>query len=100
VPYLGARAPAGADPDEEDTMSPRAPKKAEETTPTAAGKTTAAKATTTTRKRTVKAAPALPEVSPDEIAMRAYMIHISGEGGDELENWLRAEQELTSAIAA
>jgi hypothetical protein len=34
------------------------------------------------------------EATHDEIAVRAYEIHESGEGGDELENWLRAEREL------
>jgi hypothetical protein len=32
----------------------------------------------------------------EEIAARAYEIHLSGDGGDELENWLRAERELSS----
>jgi hypothetical protein len=34
-----------------------------------------------------------PEPSRDEIALRAYEIHES-EGGDEVQNWLRAEQEI------
>ena len=34
------------------------------------------------------------EATHDEISVRAYEIHESGEGGDELENWLRAEREL------
>ena len=34
------------------------------------------------------------EVSHDQIAKRAYEISISGSGGSELENWLRAEREL------
>jgi hypothetical protein len=33
----------------------------------------------------------------DEIAERAYEIHVSGDGGDELDNWLRAERELMEA---
>ena len=37
------------------------------------------------------------EATHDEIAVRAYEIHESGEGGDELENWLRAERELDAA---
>ncbi len=36
-------------------------------------------------------------VTFEEIAARAYEIHLSGSGGDELENWLRAEDELTAA---
>ncbi len=34
------------------------------------------------------------EITSAEIAARAYAIHLSGSGGDELENWLRAEREL------
>ena len=37
------------------------------------------------------------EPTQEEIAVRAYEIHESGEGGDELENWLRAERELDVA---
>ena len=71
-------------------MAPRAPKKTD-----TAAKTTAAKSTTT-RKRTLKAVEGLP-ITPDQIAMAAYFIAISG--GDDLENWLRAEQQLTSRAA-
>jgi hypothetical protein len=35
----------------------------------------------------------MPAVEPNQIALRAYEIHES-EGGDPLENWLRAEREL------
>jgi hypothetical protein len=34
------------------------------------------------------------DVSHDQIAKRAYEISISGSGGSEMENWLRAEREL------
>lgn len=34
------------------------------------------------------------EVTHEQIAKRAYEISISGSGGSELENWLRAEREL------
>ncbi len=34
------------------------------------------------------------EPSHDDIATRAYFISISGEGGSDFENWIRAEQEL------
>lgn len=30
----------------------------------------------------------------DEIARRAYEIAMSGQGGSEMDNWLRAEREL------
>jgi hypothetical protein len=36
------------------------------------------------------------EVSHDDIATRAYYIHLEG-GHDPFENWLRAEAELTTA---
>jgi len=35
------------------------------------------------------------EISPEAIARRAYEIHISAAyGGSDIEDWLRAEQEL------
>jgi hypothetical protein len=34
------------------------------------------------------------ERDEDLIAQRAYQIHVSGEGGTDLDNWLRAEREL------
>jgi hypothetical protein len=37
------------------------------------------------------------ELTYDEIARRAYEIHESDAGGDELENWFRAEHELVAA---
>jgi hypothetical protein len=36
------------------------------------------------------------EVSHDDIATRAYYIHLEG-GHNPFENWLRAEAELTTA---
>ncbi len=39
-------------------------------------------------------APAPHKPSQEEIALRAYEIH-QREGGSEVENWLRAERELT-----
>ena len=46
------------------------------------------------RKKAVAEEPRL-EPSHEEIALRAYEIHESGDSGDELEHWLRAEQELS-----
>jgi Protein of unknown function (DUF2934) len=37
-----------------------------------------------------------PEPSRDEISVRAYFIHLEEGRSDELENWLRAERELTT----
>jgi hypothetical protein len=34
------------------------------------------------------------EITFEEIAARAYEIHVSGTGGDQVEDWLRAEREL------
>lgn len=51
-----------------------------------------------TRKPSIrrKRAAAIIEVSPEDIATRAYYIHLEG-GHDPLENWLRAEAELATA---
>lgn len=46
------------------------------------------------RKRTVRRKVAA--ISPEEIATRAYYLHLEG-GHDPFENWLRAERELTTA---
>ena len=84
-------------------MAPRAAKKDEGSGATPAKKTTTtagktpAKAGTTTRKQVVKTGPEI--VTPEDIAFRAYMISLSPEGGDQLENWLRAEQELAQIAA-
>jgi hypothetical protein len=37
------------------------------------------------------------EITHEMIAERAYYIAMSGQGGSELDNWLRAERELRSA---
>jgi hypothetical protein len=74
-------------------MAPRAPKKTDATP-----KPTTAAKTTTTRKRTLKAVEA-PQPTAEQIAMAAYFIAISGEGGDDMENWLRAEQQLAARAA-
>jgi Protein of unknown function (DUF2934) len=49
-------------------------------------------------KATVEETAEVPEVEPGQIALRAYEIYES-EGGDPLENWLRAERELGVAPA-
>jgi hypothetical protein len=45
-----------------------------------------------TRKRLAEPRP----VSHEQIALRAYELHLLGEGNDAMENWLRAERELVS----
>ena len=37
------------------------------------------------------------KVTHDEIAERAYFIHLTDGVGDDVENWLRAENELMAA---
>jgi hypothetical protein len=58
---------------------------------TAAAKKPAAPRKKPTVSRKKKTAPTY-----DEIATRAYFIHLEGTGGGELENWLRAEGELAT----
>jgi hypothetical protein len=48
--------------------------------------------------RRKKAAPAIVPPSYEDIATRAYFIHLDG-GHDPFENWLRAETELTAVTA-
>jgi Protein of unknown function (DUF2934) len=57
---------------------------------------------TRTRKTKAAAGPQ-PEVRPlgsEEVARRAYEIYESDDGGDPVENWLRAERELLAQSAA
>jgi hypothetical protein len=69
---------------------PKEPKKT--TTRKAAGTRAAGTRTAaTTRSRATKPAP----VTHEEIARRAYELHLEG-FGDELANWLRAERDLAA----
>jgi hypothetical protein len=65
------------------------PKKATEA---AATKKPAAKRTVTRRAKKTEAIQPI-ELNWDNVATRAYYIHLEA-GGDPLENWLRAEREL------
>ncbi len=49
------------------------------------------------RSRSTKRSAPSPAPVHDEIARRAYFIHLEEGSGDELENWLRAERELSAA---
>jgi len=70
------------------------PRKATEA---AATKTPAAAATKTATRRTKKAERTEPTTFTwTDVATRAYYIHLE-EGGDPLENWLRAEREFIAA---
>ncbi len=51
----------------------------------------------TLRATTRRTATAGAAVTHEQIAQRAYEIHLSGTGGDALEHWLRAERELVGA---
>jgi hypothetical protein len=71
--------------------------------PVAAAKPAAAAAVTSTPVRNtplpkgaVRQA-AKKEVTYGDIAQRAYEIWASGQGGSEMDNWLRAERELRGA---
>jgi hypothetical protein len=45
------------------------------------------------RRRSAAPAP----VTHEQIALRAYELHLHGIGSDPMDNWLRAERELVSA---
>jgi predicted metal-dependent phosphotriesterase family hydrolase len=67
-------------------------------------KETTSKATATKRvRRTVKTAAtrrratAAPAVTHEQIATRAYELHLAGTDGDAMAHWLRAERELVGA---
>ena len=68
------------------------PKKATEA---AATKKPAAKKTVTRRTKKAEAIQPI-ELNWDNVATRAYYIHLES-GGDPVENWLRAERELVPA---
>jgi hypothetical protein len=68
------------------------PRKATEA---AATKKPAAKRTVTRRTKTTEATEPI-VLTWEHVATRAYYIHLD-EGGDAVENWLRAERELLPA---
>ena len=53
--------------------------------------------TATKRASTRKPKAKPPRPDHDEIAERAYLIHLQEGDRDELANWLQAERELTTA---
>ena len=61
-------------------------------------KTSKAPATRKPAVRRKRATAATITVSHEDIATRAYFIHLEG-GHDPLENWVRAEHELTAQAA-
>jgi hypothetical protein len=67
-------------------------------------KDTTSKASATKRvRRTVKTATSRrrasgpPPVTHEQIALRAYELHLAGTDGDAMAHWLRAERELVGA---
>ena len=50
------------------------------------------KTATTRRRATAKA-----RVTHEQIALRAYHLHLEGHDGDAMAHWLRAERELVGA---
>jgi Protein of unknown function (DUF2934) len=53
--------------------------------------------TATPRRRSARPAVAEPPVTHEQIAMRAYELHLAGCDGDAMAHWLRAERELVGA---
>ena len=82
IPRRGGRRPAGACP----------PRRCNLASKPAIGRTRKAKAEAV-------GSPQEQAVDFEQVAFRAYEIYESGEGGDSLENWLRAERELIDAAA-
>jgi hypothetical protein len=59
--------------------------------------TTRAAATRKPTLRRKKAAPAV-ELTPEQVATRAYFLHLEQPWADPHENWVRAESELAAAV--
>ena len=64
--------------------------KTAEATPRPRAKRTRRDVKPSSRKRAAAPAP----VTHEQIALRAYELHLLGAGADPMENWLRAEREL------
>jgi hypothetical protein len=62
-----------------------------------ATKRTAAKRTAAKRPARRRPAAAPAPITHEQIALRAYEIHLEGTDGDALAHWLRAERELIGA---
>lgn len=56
--------------------------------------------TATVEEISVESAASPPQLTFDQISVRAYEIHIAGEGGDDVDDWLRAERELLAQVGA
>ena len=72
---------------------PKTTAKTADATPQPRGRRTRRTVKPSLRKRAAAPAP----VSHEQIALRAYELHLLGAGADPMENWLRAERELVEA---
>jgi hypothetical protein len=52
---------------------------------------------TSTRKPTVRRKKKAAVATPEDVAVRAYFLHLEDATAGELDNWLRAERELLAA---
>jgi hypothetical protein len=64
---------------------------------TAAPRAKRARRATTLGRRARRTASPVSTVSHEQIAVRAYEIHLSDTAGDPLDHWLAAERELAGA---
>ena len=67
------------------------------TTAVAATKTRAKRVRRPAWRKRAEVAPAPAAVTHEQIALRAYELHLEGTGGDAMAHWLRAERELVGA---
>ena len=64
----------------------------------AKAETKTTRTTATTKPKTVRARKSkTPMITAEQVAERAYYIWADGSGDDTFANWIRAEQELTTA---
>jgi len=81
--------PQMAPPPRPQTTAPKS-----STTPPPASRAAAAQSASSTTSSNRPAGAAAKPVTHELIARRAYEIWASGQGGTEMENWIRAEREL------
>lgn len=72
---------------------------AKKSTPSSVAKSTPIRNTSIPKSNSAPAAKKPPLVTRELIAQRAYFISISGNGGSQEENWLRAERELRGGLS-
>jgi hypothetical protein len=94
APRTPARSGARARPTDIDTEEHDMPK---DTTKPAARKPRTARVRRVAAKAPAKRATAPAPVTHEQIALRAYELHVAGTEGDAMAHWLRAERELVGA---